>query len=82
MAGEKEQVSWLHHPSEPHEEARVEEQGGGHVARNLFNWFIRVQHRCTHQGPVGGRTPEVNGLWTHWRVHEGAEFIHFQVLIA
>ena len=47
VAGEQHHISGLHHPSEPHEEARVEEQCSGHSHGDTLWWLrVEVQGSC------------------------------------
>ena len=76
VAREKEHVSGSNHPSESHEEARVEEKGRCHSARDVLSRFVRVRHGSSNKGPVGSGSPEVYCLWSDWRVHEFKKGVH------
>ena len=49
MAREEHEVSGLNHPGESHEEARVEEQGGGHSQGDAFSWLcVEIEDACSN----------------------------------
>ena len=67
MARKKEKISWFNLPGESHEEARVEEQCGGHTGGNHAGWFgIEVQSTSGDQTPIGCWSPKVYCFWSDW----------------
>ena len=63
VARKQKHISGLDHPSEPHEEARVEKQSRRHARRDHRSRLrVEVKSACADQTPVGSGSPEVHSF--------------------